>query len=292
MKKLAVLLLALSMTLALAAMVSAQIFPVYEIPTTDLPDLRDGSLDDWEAVLSGTSWTQDDFLPLAVGYYPEGMWPAWRGYMGWHAATQTLWVGVERVDDVYINTYPGGEPQNMWAHDGMDLMVDGDHSGGDYNGFPGADYGEEMARAMYDQARTMHYFCPYGFISEPAVSFAEKLAEILPGDAPALIRPDKFTMADMLAEDYNGGYWQFHSLGNGGFFMAPDVDRGFEVSCENGFEGTLSADALGITACLYSYSHLSFREGAFAETCAEQYHLLREYAMDHVEAGAILAACD
>jgi hypothetical protein len=74
--------------------------------------------------------------------------------------------------------------------------------------------------------------------------------------------------------------------------MAPDVDRGFEVSCENGFEGTLSADALGITACLYSYSHLSFGEGTFAEVCAEQYHLLRECAMDHPEVGAILSAID
>ena len=84
----------------------------------------------------------------------------------------------------------------------------------------------------------------------------------------------------------------FYEIGRGGFYMAPDVDHGFDVVCENGFNGTMSADALGITACLYSYSHLSFGEGAFAETCAEQYHLLRAFAMDHVEAGAILAACD
>jgi hypothetical protein len=109
---------------------------------------------------------------------------------------------------------------------------------------------------------------------------------------PLRLEPTIFTMANMLAEDYNGGFWSMHSLGNGGFYMAPDVDHGFEVSCENDFEGTLSADALGITACLYSYSHLSFRGGDLAETCAAQYHQLREYAMDHPEAGAILAACD
>ena len=109
---------------------------------------------------------------------------------------------------------------------------------------------------------------------------------------PLKLEPTIFAMAGMLAEDYNGGFWQFHALSNGGFYMAPDVDRGFEVSCENGFEGTLSADALGVTACLYAFSHLSFGEGAFAEACAEQYHLLREYAMDHPEAGVILAAID
>jgi hypothetical protein len=64
--------------------------------------------------------------------------------------------------------------------------------------------------------------------------------------------------------------------------MAPDSDTTFHVACENGFEGELSADALGITACLYAYSHISFVLGsALAQTCAEQYHLLREFALDH-----------
>ena len=109
---------------------------------------------------------------------------------------------------------------------------------------------------------------------------------------PLRLEPTIFSMAGRLAEDYNGGFWQFHALGNGGFYMAPDVDRGHQVTCANGFEGTLSSDALGITACLYAYSQLSFGEGAFAEVCGEQYHLLREFALDHPEAGAILAAID
>ena len=109
---------------------------------------------------------------------------------------------------------------------------------------------------------------------------------------PLRLEPTIFNMADRLAEDYNGGYWQFYALPGGAFYMAPDVDHGYKVSCANGFEGTLSADALGVTACLYAYSQLSFGEGRFAEVCAEQYHLLREYALDHPEAGAILAAID
>ena len=54
----------------------------------------------------------------------------------------------------------------------------------------------------------------------------------------------------------------------------------------------MSADAFGIAVCLFAYSNLSFGSGQFAETCAKQYHLLREYMMDHAEAGAILAATD
>lgn len=50
------------------------------------------------------------------------------------------------------------------------------------------------------------------------------------------------------------------------------------------------ADALGIAACLYAYSHLSFDgDDAFVETCTVQYHLLRDYMLEHAEARRILA---
>jgi hypothetical protein len=59
--------------------------------------------------------------------------------------------------------------------------------------------------------------------------------------------------------------------------MAPHSDSQFNVSCENGFEGQLSGDAIGITACLYAYSHLSFSgKSGFDEICAQQYHWLRD----------------
>jgi hypothetical protein len=106
------------------------------------------------------------------------------------------------------------------------------------------------------------------------------------------LEPMVFTMAEHLSSQYNGGYWQFHTLSNGGFYMAPRLDTMFDVSCENGFQGKLSADALGITACLYAFSNLSFGNGDFAETCAEHYHLLREYMFEHGEVRAILAATD
>jgi hypothetical protein len=99
-------------------------------------------------------------------------------------------------------------------------------------------------------------------------------------------------MAEHLSSQYNGGFWQFHEISNGGFWMSPRADTIFDVSCENGFEGKLSADALGIAACLYAYSHLSFSDGEFAATCGTQYHLLREYMFEHAEVRAILAATD
>ena len=109
---------------------------------------------------------------------------------------------------------------------------------------------------------------------------------------PLQLEPFIFSMGSRLSEDYLGGFWTFFTLKNGAFYMAPDSDGQFQVISPNGWEGFMSPDAFGITVSLFSYSSLSFGPGQFAETCAEQYHLLREYMMEHAEAGAILAATD
>lgn len=110
---------------------------------------------------------------------------------------------------------------------------------------------------------------------------------------PLRVEPLIYALAESMAADYDGGYWEFYILSNGGFYMAPATDRQFQVRCENGFEGELSADALGITVCLYAYSNLSFGGiRGFVENCAEQYHWLREFMLEHPEANAILGAID
>jgi len=110
---------------------------------------------------------------------------------------------------------------------------------------------------------------------------------------PLHIEPAIYSITSNIAAEYEGGYWEFYSLSNGGFYMAPSEDSQYQVSCENGYEGKLSADALGITACLYAYSHLSFSSNAsFAEICANHYHLLRTYMLEHKEASVILSAID
>lgn len=109
---------------------------------------------------------------------------------------------------------------------------------------------------------------------------------------PMRLEPCIFGIANRLSSDYRGGFWQFHVLSNGGFYMAPDRDSSFAVSADNGFEGSLSSEAFGIVVCLYAYSGLSFGGDEFAEVCAEHYHLLREFALDHAEAGGIMTATD
>ena len=106
------------------------------------------------------------------------------------------------------------------------------------------------------------------------------------------LEPAVFSIAEALSEEYTGGFWEFHDLGNGGFYLAPRFDTEFTLSCENGFDGKLSPDAFGITVCLYAYSELSFAGGRLAQVFPEHYHLLREYASQHTEAKLIHRAID
>jgi hypothetical protein len=91
--------------------------------------------------------------------------------------------------------------------------------------------------------------------------------------------------------EYQGGFWHFYELDNGGFYMAPEAGPfWFEVET-NGYQGTLSADAAGITVCLFAYSHLSFRVTEDA-VLSEHFYRLRAFAGSHPETRQIFAAID
>jgi len=105
---------------------------------------------------------------------------------------------------------------------------------------------------------------------------------------PFRVEPSIYNTANRLSMDYDGGYWLMYQLENGAFYMAPARET-FNVLAANGYEGTMSGDAFGITVCLYVYSELSFLE---IPGCSGQYHLLREFVFEHPEAEAVLRAID
>lgn len=112
-------------------------------------------------------------------------------------------------------------------------------------------------------------------------------------DFPMTLEPTIYTIASSLSNEYKGGYWNFYQLSNGGFYMAPDDDSHYQVTSPNGYEGQLSGDALGMVACLFTYSYISFSQEAFlADICAKHFHWLRDYAIRHKESKAILRAID
>jgi hypothetical protein len=94
-----------------------------------------------------------------------------------------------------------------------------------------------------------------------------------------------------LSVDYQGGYWEFYQLSNGGFYMAPsDPERLRLYVAGNDFDGELSADAAGIVACLFGFNRLCWetRDKHFVEL--EDY--LKDYAKTHPEAEFIFRAID
>lgn len=91
--------------------------------------------------------------------------------------------------------------------------------------------------------------------------------------------------------DYGGGFWDFYELADQPLYLAPTSKPRFRIQCEgNGFEGEVSADAAGIIATLFAFSHLSFRHDD--DELAEGYGRLYAYAADHPEAAAIFQAID
>ena len=97
-----------------------------------------------------------------------------------------------------------------------------------------------------------------------------------------------------LAEGYNGGFWNYYTLTNGGFYMAPVLGRlRLEVD-GNGYGGEMSADAAGIVATLFVLGQLSAETQGTDECDAliDRYHWLREYAGTHAEAAQIYRAID
>lgn len=99
-----------------------------------------------------------------------------------------------------------------------------------------------------------------------------------------------YRMLDQIAESYNGGYFEFYEIGEGGFYMSLRSDEMFDVTVPfgNGFSNTLSAEATSIVACLFTYCYMAETD----DRCVNHYHSLRNFAANHKEAALILGAID
>jgi hypothetical protein len=99
-----------------------------------------------------------------------------------------------------------------------------------------------------------------------------------------------YDWASRLSAKYNGGYWEFFELSNGGFYLAPIGDPVHVQWHMNDFEGELSADAFGIVVTLFSLCHLAEVTGD--DDIGARYHYLRDFALSHAEAAPICRAID
>ena len=150
------------------------VYPIYEISSSDLPDIHDGSLEDWEAAVPDASLNHGDFQVQAT---PSDVIDqtdmAFRVFLGWHFSTQRIFGAVERLDNVLLIPETGGPPADLTT-----FYVDGDHSGGQFaqfdDGAGGIDYTKSYAQA---QGLTMYPEVVLGVLyAQPGQAVPDKSA--------------------------------------------------------------------------------------------------------------------
>jgi hypothetical protein len=99
-----------------------------------------------------------------------------------------------------------------------------------------------------------------------------------------------FTWMRRLCRNYNGGFWDFVDLSNGGFYLRLVRDEPLAISVStNDYAGAMSADAASIVVSLFAINELLF-DGA--HELDDAYYALRDYAMQHAECREIMKAID
>lgn len=105
-----------------------------------------------------------------------------------------------------------------------------------------------------------------------------------------------FTLMDRYCPDYAGGYWDFYSLDNGGFFMSlSDNSRLRIMNMDNGFGGRMSPEAASIGVNLIAINRLQWSENLTHKSAAHLTGLfdkLRDYAFQRDEAALIARFID
>lgn len=98
-------------------------------------------------------------------------------------------------------------------------------------------------------------------------------------------------MERLSPRDYGGGLWNFYEDAEQPLFLAPSSKPRFRIESQiTEYRGEVSAEAAGIIATLFAFSHLSFRfESDFL---AAGYERLHGYVDSHAEASAIYRAID
>ena len=103
-----------------------RILPILEITDDMLAQIElDGLIDEWPEVWEPT------LTPLDFSRYPYD--PAdldFRIWLGWHDATDRIYAGAVFFDDAYWTDYKEADPPGWGNEDSMQLVIDGDHSGG------------------------------------------------------------------------------------------------------------------------------------------------------------------
>jgi len=144
-----------------SAHIGEKVFLIFEIADADLGDIEfDGNIEDWEDAVGPPSLLPADmFSDPGVGdgaaYDPADM--DYRVWLAWNQTGNHLYFAMDRLDNIYVNEYAGGNPGSVWQQDSLEFMVDGDHSGGSYNRNNEDLTAEEKTRHFNAQAQKYNF---------------------------------------------------------------------------------------------------------------------------------------
>ena len=176
------------------------IFPLYQLQPDQLPDIYDGTIQEWHDLLGEPTLTLSDFVPVGdlrgkAAFSPSAEDLQVEVYLGWTAAPPRVYVAVERYDDVH--KLFDGERSVEW-NDGIQFMIDADHSAGRYAwGLPLGDCALSIEKTIERGALAISDCIPHIFLS---YRYAQQYIVPLPatGRGPTVFLPavesEGFTM--------------------------------------------------------------------------------------------------
>ena len=104
-----------------------------------------------------------------------------------------------------------------------------------------------------------------------------------------------YFFAQQFIEGYDGGYWEFYHLSNGGLMMEWDNSDNITVNSPNGSSASVDAETASIVVCLMTLSDLSFNlqvDSDELHKVVTSFHALREFALEHQSSNTILKLID
>ncbi|EBV5085251.1 antirestriction protein [Salmonella enterica subsp. enterica serovar Ball] len=104
-------------------------------------------------------------------------------------------------------------------------------------------------------------------------------------------------LARKMITGYEGGFWHFIRLPDGGGYMMPDCDRVHMINSENWFDRTVSADAVGIILTSLAINRRCWTHHDCGNVALTHLYMLRDtrlwnHITFHPECNAIYAALD
>ena len=115
------------------------------------------------------------------------------------------------------------------------------------------------------------------------------------GRAHVQFQSHVYVFAHQLIKGYDGGYWEFYHLSNGGLMMEWDNSDNITVNSPNGSSAEVDAETASIVINLIALSDLSFALQADSNSLSQVvngFHALHEFALQHPHSTTILKLID